>query len=333
MENSLILGAGSFGTAIAKLLSSKFNKIFIWDKHINIIDSINISHRNSRFFTNIELPYNIEGIADLDEKLLANIDYIIIAVPSSAIRDVTIKLKNKINKSAIIINVAKGIDSKTYMRNSQVIQSVLPNNPVVVLSGPSHAEEIITNKLTTLVAASKEISHAKLVQEIFSTNYLRVYTNNDIIGVEIGGAAKNIIAIAAGIISEMEYGDNALAALITRGIHEIVRIGERLGAKNETFYGLSGIGDLIVTCSSEYSRNRRFGHLIGRGLDPNIAINEIGMVVEGVEACKLFYNLKNNLQIDMPITDALYNVLFRNKDVKKTINELMMRELKTETEL
>jgi glycerol-3-phosphate dehydrogenase (NAD(P)+) len=213
---------------------------------------------------------------------------------------------------------------------SEIIEEEIKELPIVILSGPSHAEEVARDIPTTVTASSKDMEAAKQVQEIFSSTTFRVYTNDDLIGVQVGGACKNIIALAAGITDGIGYGDNAKAALMTRGMHEIVRIGTKLGGRQETFYGLTGMGDLIVTCTSMHSRNRRAGILIGKGKTMEEACKEVGMVVEGIEATKAFYQLKERENIVMPITDALYKVLFENKDPETAVYDLMSREKKDE---
>lgn len=329
MHNITFLGGGSFGTALAKLLSGKKYEITIWDRNEKVIEEINTNRTNSKYLKDIILDKNVKGVTDIDEAI-SSADYIILSVPSHAIREVCSKISSKVSKEQIIISIAKGIEEQTKMRLSEVIKEELPDNPVVVLSGPSHAEEIAVNIPTTLVATSENMHYANLVQDLFMTANLRVYTNDDIIGVEIGGAVKNIIALGSGICDGLGYGDNSKAALMTRGMSEIVRIGTILGGKRETFYGLTGMGDLIVTCTSMHSRNRRAGILIGKGVKSEEACKTVGMVVEGIIACEAFFELKEQLNVYMPITDTLYKVLFENKDVKAAVKELMVREKKNE---
>ena len=251
-------------------------------------------------------------------------------MPSHVIRTISKELKGKINKEVTIISIAKGIEEGTNLRLSQVIKEELPENDVVILSGPSHAEEVSLNIPTTVVVSSENMDKARIVQDLFINPTFRVYTNDDLVGVEIGGAVKNIIALAAGVCDGLGYGDNAKAALMTRGMAEIVRIGVKLGGKSETFLGLTGMGDLIVTCTSIHSRNRRAGYLIGSGKTTEEAIKEVGMVVEGIKACKAFYKLKEQLNIEMPITDILYKIVFEQIDVKEAVTYLMEREKKSE---
>jgi glycerol-3-phosphate dehydrogenase (NAD(P)+) len=329
MKKIAFIGAGSFGTALGVTLSKKGYPVNMWDRSKEIIEDINVKKENIKYLPHIVIPSNVSASCDLKETM-EGCSIIVLAVPSHAIREVTQKLKEYIHEDVIIVNIAKGIEEKTYKRLSEIIEEELPNNSVVVLSGPSHAEEVAQDLPTTLVAASKDRQSAVDIQEVFTTSKLRVYTNDDIIGVEIGAAVKNIIALAAGVSDGIGFGDNTKAALMTRGMNEIKRIGVELGAKRETFSGLTGIGDLIVTCTSGHSRNRRAGILIGKGCSYEDAIKEIGMVVEGVKACKAFYSLKKDLDVPMPITDALYSVLFKGKDPKYAVYELMTREKKDE---
>lgn len=330
MSGITFLGGGSFGTALGMMLAGKGYDVLIWDRKEEIINDINVNKRNSRYLPKAVIPFNVKATPDIEYAVKQN-KYIVLAVPSHVIREMCEKIKPFIKENQIVINIAKGIEEQSEKRLSQVIEEELPKNPAVVLSGPSHAEEVSMGIPTTAVVSSTKMEYAEEVQDVFMASKFRVYTNSDIIGVEIGGAVKNIIALAAGICDGMGYGDNTKAALMTRGMSEIVKIGIKLGGKIETFYGLTGMGDLIVTCTSMYSRNRRAGILIGKGMPCEEACKQIGMVVEGVKACEAFYELKESMGVSMPITNALYNVLFRNKDVESEVNELMMREKKSET--
>ncbi|MFA9398059.1 MAG: NAD(P)H-dependent glycerol-3-phosphate dehydrogenase [Clostridiaceae bacterium] len=324
-----VLGAGSFGTALSIILANKEYKIKIWDRNKEVVNGINEKHKNVKYLKEIKLPQNIVAYENIQEALCGS-SYVVLAVPSKAVREVSNKIKDYIYKDAIVVNLAKGLEDKTYKTMSEVIEENLINNPVVVLSGPTHAEELAKSLPTVIVASSKDMQYAIKVQDLIMNDYFRVYTNPDLIAVEIGGAVKNIIALAAGISDGIGYGDNTKAALLTRGMHEIVRIGTSLGGKKETFSGLSGFGDLIVTCTSMHSRNRRAGILIGKGYSMEKTLEEIGMVVEGIDACKAFYNFKEIKNLDMPITDALYKVLFQGKDPKEAVFELMTRDKKAE---
>lgn len=324
------LGGGSFGTALAVMLSKKGIVAKIWDRKKDVINDINIKRENIKYLHGTVIPRGVEASDNIKEVITGS-SYIVLSVPSHAIRDLCRNIKTVINSTQIIVSIAKGIEEGSCKRLSQVIKEELPNNPIVVLSGPSHAEEVAQDIPATVVVSSEKMQYAEKVQDLFMTNKFRVYTNEDLIGVEIGGAVKNIIALAAGISDGIGYGDNTKAALMTRGMSEIIRIGEKLGGKKETFAGLTGMGDLIVTCTSIHSRNRRAGILIGKGATAKEAMEEVGMVVEGIKACKAFYELKQKLEVSMPITDALYKVIFQGKNPKYGVYELMTRDKKDET--
>ena len=328
MTKIAFVGGGSFSTALAILLAKKGNMVSIYARDKNVVEDINLNRKNDKYIKGLNIPENVIAYDSIDEAV-KDAEYIVLGVPSHVIRKMVQNLKGKINKNAIIISIAKGIDQETDERLSVVIEKELDND-VVVLSGPSHAEEVAAELPTTIVVTSTNMDCAKRVQDLFMTEEFRVYTNDDIIGVEIGGAVKNIIALASGVIDGLGYGDNTKAALMTRGMKEISRIGIALGGKTETFYGLTGMGDLIVTCTSMHSRNRRAGILIGQGKSMDETLQEVGMVVEGVKACKAFYKLKEKINVSMPITDALYKVLFLGKDPRKSIVELMTRNKKSE---
>jgi Glycerol-3-phosphate dehydrogenase len=323
------LGGGSFGTALSIMLAKKGISVKIWDRNKSVVDDINVKRENIRYLHGAVIPIGVKASTDMEE-VVRDSEYIVLAVPSHVIRNLCKDIKEVANKNQIIISIAKGIESQSGKRLSQVISEELPNNPVVILSGPSHAEEVAQDIPTTVVVTSERMEYAEKVQDLFMTTKFRVYTNEDIIGVEIGGAVKNIIALAAGVSDGIGYGDNTKAALMTRGMSEIVRIGTKLGGKKETFAGLTGMGDLIVTCTSMHSRNRRAGILIGKGSTADEATKEIGMVVEGIKACKAFHELKERLGIVMPITDTLYKVIFEGKEPKYGVYELMTRDKKDE---
>ncbi|MGY0372142.1 NAD(P)H-dependent glycerol-3-phosphate dehydrogenase [Clostridium sp. JNZ J1-5] len=311
------------------MLAKKGYNINIWARDQRVVDDINIKRENIKYLPNIVIPSNVTAFSELD-KAISDSEIVVLSVPSHAVREMSKKVKSFINDNTIIVNISKGIEENSFKRLSQVIEEEIPKNPIVVLSGPSHAEEVALDIPTTVVVTSKKMEYAKKIQDLFMTSKFRVYTNDDIIGIEIGGAVKNIIALAAGISDGIGYGDNTKAALMTRGMSEIIRIGLQLGAKQETFSGLTGIGDLIVTCTSMHSRNRKAGILIGKGYKLEEAYKEIGMVVEGVKACRAFYKLKNKLDVSMPITDTLYKVLFEDMDPKYGVYELMSRDKKDE---
>ncbi|NME81714.1 NAD(P)H-dependent glycerol-3-phosphate dehydrogenase [Clostridium sp. SM-530-WT-3G] len=328
MSKVTFLGGGSFGTALAVVLAEKDNIVNIYNRDKKVVDEINIKRTNEKYMKDLIIPENVTAFVDISEAI-EGADYIVLSVPSHVIRSMCRSIKDILPKNIPIISIAKGIEEDSDKRLSSVIREEL-QNPIVVLSGPSHAEEIAMKLPTTLVSTSEDMKYAFEVQDLFMTPNLRIYTNDDIIGVEIGGAVKNVIALAAGVLEGLGYGDNTKAALMTRGMKEISRIGIVLGGKLETFYGLTGMGDLIVTCTSKHSRNRRAGFLIGSGESLNEALSEVGMVVEGVKACKAFYQLKERIGVSMPITDGLYKVLFENKQPKEIVDNLMIRSKKSE---
>lgn len=329
MKRVAFIGGGSFGTALAAMLGNKGLYVSIWDRKKSVVDNINKFRHNEKYLKNCVIPNCVTAYKDI-QKAICGSDIVVLAVPSHVIREISVKISGYLRKDQIIVSIAKGIEEKTFKRLSQVIKDEIPDNTVVVLSGPSHAEEVAVNIPTAVVASSEDIKAAKIVQDVFMTDSFRIYTNDDLIGVEIGGAVKNIIALASGVLDGLGYGDNAKAALMTRGMSEIVRIGVKLGGKQETFYGLTGMGDLIVTCTSMHSRNRRAGILIGQGNSMEYACEKVGMVVEGIKTCKAFYELKEERNISMPITDSLYNVLFNNKEPREYVYKLMTRDKKDE---
>lgn len=329
MDKTTFIGAGSFGTALAILLANKGIEVSLWDRDKKVVSDINDNRKNDRYMKDLKIPSKVTAFADIEEAIKDS-KFIVLAVPSHIVRIAARNLKDKISKDVIIINIAKGIEEGTNLRLSQIIKEELPNNPVVVLSGPSHAEEVAQNIPTTLVASSENMLYAQKVQDLFMDTNFRIYTNDDIIGVEIGGAVKNIIALAAGVSDGIGYGDNSKAALMTRGMYEITKVGIALGGKAETFYGLTGMGDLIVTCTSMHSRNRRAGILIGKGKSLDEAVEEVGMVVEGVKACRAFHELQKTVNIEMPITELLYKVLFEGVNAADSVASLMGRNKKNE---
>ncbi len=328
MSKVTFLGGGSFGTALAVLLAEKDNCVSIYDRDIDVVNEINNKRTNEKYLKDLKIPQGVTAFNNIDDAI-KGAEYIVLSVPSHVIRFMCKQIKGKIPTDIPVISIAKGIEEGTDKRLSVVMEEEL-ENPIVVLSGPSHAEEVAMKLPTTVVTSSKDMRYAMDIQDLFMASYFRVYTNDDLIGVEIGGAVKNIIALAAGVIDGLGYGDNTKAALITRGMKEITRVGMVLGGRIETFYGLTGMGDLIVTCTSMHSRNRRAGLLIGKGMNVDDAIKEVGMVVEGVSACKAFFELKERLGISMPITDGLYRGLFENKTPEVIVNELMSRDKKSE---
>lgn len=331
MEKVCVLGAGSWGSALALVLAKKGYEVIMWTLSKEQADKINKTKENIDYLPGILLPNNISVTTNIEEALKDS-KIIVLAVPSQAIRSVSSQIKSFVKDEQILVDVAKGIEKGSGLRLSEVCKQELPNNPYVVLSGPSHAEEVAKDIPTTVVVASKDLEVAQIVQDIFMSPKFRVYTNPDIVGVELGGALKNIIAFGAGICDGLGLGDNSKAALITRGIREISRLGEAMGANVSTFTGLSGIGDLIVTCTSMYSRNRRAGILIGQGKSLDETLKEIKMVVEGITATEVAYEVAKKLNVDMPITNAIYSVLYKGLNANEVVNELMTRNKTHEME-
>lgn len=331
MKNIGILGGGSWGTAIANVLGNKNYELDFYMRDEKVATQINEKKVNEKYLPDINLSCNINATTDL-KKACADKKYLVFAVPTNSVREVANEIKAFIEPDAIIINLAKGIEESTHLRVSEIVGEVLPENPFVALSGPSHAEEVARNVPTAVVAASKEIEVAQTVQDLFLTDTFRVYTNTDLVGVEIGGALKNIIALAAGMNDGLKYGDNTKAMLMTRGTYEMSKLGIKLGANPHTFNGLTGIGDLIVTCTSMHSRNRRCGLYIGEGMKVEDAIKKVGMVVEGIKTTKSAYELSKQYGVEMPITEKLYHVLYEDYNAKKAVLALMRREKKEEIE-
>lgn len=332
--NIAVLGAGSWGTALSMVLADNGYSVRLWGYKQEQIDEINEKHTNEKYLPNIKLQKEIVGYTSLSDAL-AGIDEIVLAVPTKAIRDVLKQLIEILKTPITIIHVSKGIEPDTLMRISEIIEDEMPASllkDVVVLSGPSHAEEVCLRHPTTVAVSSENLEAAKRAQDLFMNSHFRVYTNTDIIGVEIGGSLKNIIALAAGISDGLGYGDNAKAALITRGLAEITRLGIKMGANPLTFLGLAGIGDLIVTCTSVHSRNWRAGNLLGKGKNLDEVLESMGMVVEGVRTTKAAYQLAEKYDVKMPIVDALYHVLFSQLDPKAAVDNLMGRMKKHEME-
>ncbi|MGG0716685.1 NAD(P)H-dependent glycerol-3-phosphate dehydrogenase [Robertmurraya massiliosenegalensis] len=322
-----VIGAGSWGTALAMVLADNGHEVRLWGHNPQQIEEINEKHSNEKYLPGVELPQEIVGYSSL-QTALSNTELILLAVPTKAIREVLKKIQEVQENPLTIVHVSKGIEPDTLMTISEMIEDEMAEDllkDVVVLSGPSHAEEVSRRFITTVTASSKNLEAAERVQDLFINSYFRVYTNPDIIGVEIGGALKNIIALAAGITDGLGYGDNAKAALITRGLAEIARLGTKMGASPLTFSGLTGIGDLIVTCTSVHSRNWRAGNLLGKGQNLQEVLDNMGMVVEGVRTTKAANQLADKFQVKMPITKALYNVLFNDASPKDEVDSLMSR--------
>lgn len=331
MQKMCVIGAGSWGSALALSLHKNNHQVFMWTRDVDQVEEIRDTKENSKFLPGVIFPDDLIVSNDLEE-VIKDSEVVVLAVPSQAVRSVSKQIKPFIKENQILVDVAKGLEKGTGLRLSDVVKEELPNNPYVALSGPSHAEEVSKFMPTTLVAACEEIEYAQKVQDIFMSPHLRVYTNPDIIGVELGGALKNIIAFGAGMCDGLGYGDNTKAALMTRGIAEIGRLGVAMGANVNTFTGLAGIGDLIVTCTSMHSRNRRAGILMGQGKSLQETLDEVQMVVEGITATEVAYKVSRELNIDMPITEAIYSVLYQGANPNEAVLELMTRSKKHEME-
>lgn len=328
-----IVGAGSWGTALAIVLQDAGHDVLMWAREPEIVASINEEHRNQFYLPEISLHASIKATLKLNE-CIQDRSFIVFATPSHAIREVASRIKPLLTGDEVIVNVAKGIETDTFYTPTQILSEVLGDvineDHIGVLYGPSHAEEVCLKKPTTVVAAANSKSTAKLIQKAFNTSRFRVYVNHDMLGVEIAGSVKNVIAIAAGACDGAQLGDNAKAALLTRGLIEIKRLGMRLGATSDTFSGLAGIGDMIVTCTSKHSRNRYVGYEIGQGKKLEDIIATMNMVAEGVKTTKAVHGMAQKLGIEMPITEAVYNVLFENVPPAEAVNQLMNRDLKDE---
>ncbi len=330
INNIGILGAGTFGIALARLLANKDYNVTVYSHSSDKVLKLKETNRHERF-SDIELPGNIKYTSDI-RKCASNKDILVFALPSTTIREVARSIKDYVSNNTIIVDVSKGIEKDSLLTLSEVIKQELNNDTLayVVLSGPTHAEEVIRDMPTAIVSASDNENASKIVQETFADTYFRVYTNSDVLGIEICGALKNIMAIAAGISDGLGYGDNGKAALITRGLQEIKRLGSKMGCKDETFFGLAGVGDLIVTCTSKHSRNNRCGYLIGQGLSVDDAKKEIGMVVEGLNALPAATKLADKYGVDMPITMMLNRIINEGFEPYIAVKSLFERELKSE---
>lgn len=325
-----VIGAGSWGTALARLLCNNGHHVTVWSIIEAEIEMLRSEHEHKDKLPGVELPREMEFTTDLQAAVEGK-DLLVLAVPSSFTRTTAHSMKEFVAQGQRIVNVAKGIEEKTLMTLSEIIEEEIPQADVAVLSGPSHAEEVGKDMPTTCVAGAKTRETAEFIQNLFMNQNFRVYTSPDILGIEVGAALKNVVALAAGIADGLGCGDNTKAALITRGITEIARLGTAMGGKFETFAGLSGIGDLIVTCASMHSRNRRAGILIGKGATMDEAMEQVKMVVEGVHSAKAAKALAEKYEIDMPIIAEVNAVLFENKPAKEAMTDIMCRDKKPET--
>ncbi len=319
-----VIGSGSWGCAAAILLAKGGHDVYLWSWQQEETDRLAKERENSLVLPGRRFPDNITCTHDM-ELCTKDAGLIVTVVPSPATRTTAKQLAPYVSKGQVLVNLSKGIEEATLMRLSEVYESEIPQARVAVMSGPSHAEEVSDGLPTTNVVASEDIEVSKYIQNIFMSESFRVYMGDDMTGTELGGALKNVIALCAGVSDGLGYGDNTKAALMTRGIAEIKRLGVAMGAKSETFAGLSGIGDLIVTCTSMHSRNRRAGILLGKGYSLRETLDEIKMVVEGVNTSKAAYDLSKKYNVSMPITEEAYKVLFEGKSARQAVNDLMTR--------
>lgn len=320
-----VIGSGSWGTAIAVLLAGKGYDVYLWSWQQVETDRLNADRENKEFLPGIKLPDNIVCTHSMAE-CTDGADIVICAAPSPATRTTAKQLAGCIADGQIVMNISKGLEESTLKRLSEVYAEEIPQAKIAVMSGPSHAEEVSRGLPTTNVVACKDKETAHFIQDVFMSDNFRVYTSSDVAGVELGGALKNVIALCAGISDGLGYGDNTKAALMTRGIAEISRLGVAMGADEKTFSGLSGIGDLIVTCTSMHSRNRRAGILLGKGKNLEETLKEVHMVVEGVNTAAAAYKLSQKYNVLMPITAEAYKVLFENKNARDAVMDLMTRD-------
>ncbi len=329
MAEITILGSGGFGLALAVMCYHLGHSVTVWSKFKAEIEEIETTGELAGKLPGVQIPKGIvltDDIASVHDK-----DIVLVGIPTQFVRGVVREANPHLSEKTVIVNTSKGLEEGTCKRMSEVLREECPDNPIVVLTGPSHAEELSRGIPTTVSVASDDVKYAEYIQDIFTSQSLRLYVNSDVIGCEVGGAMKNIIALAAGISDGLGFGDNTKAALMTRGIHEITALGLAMGAKTATFAGLTGIGDLIVTCCSMHSRNRRAGILIGQGVSPEEAVRQVG-TVEGYHCCKVAYGLAKKLGVNMPITNELYRVLFEDGAAGASQRILMERPNRHECE-
>lgn len=329
-----ILGPGSWGTALSQVLNDNGHDVRLWGNIPAQIDEINTEHTNKHYFKDIVLDEKVKATLDLREAL-ADVDAVLFVVPTKVTRLVAKQVAEVLDHKVVVMHASKGLEPGTHERLSTILEEEIPadlRSEVVVVSGPSHAEETIVRDITLITAASKDIEAAKYVQSLFSNHYFRLYTNTDVVGVETAGALKNIIAVGAGALHGLGYGDNAKAAVITRGLAEITRLGVKLGADPLTYSGLSGIGDLIVTGTSVHSRNWRAGDALGRGEKLEDIERNMGMVIEGISTTKVAYEIAQELGVYMPITSAIYKSIYEGADIKESILGMMSNEFRSENE-
>lgn len=331
MAKISVIGAGSWGTALAVLLQKNGNQVTIWSILENEIAMLREHHEHLEKLPGVKIPKEVTFTSDLEAAVQGQ-DLLVLAVPSAYTRNTARSMAPFVKEGQIIVNVAKGIEDQTYFTLSEQISQEIPQADVAVLSGPSHAEEVGIGLPTTVVVGAQTRKTAEYIQDLFMNDVFRVYTSPDVMGIELGGALKNVIALAAGMADGLGFGDNTKAALITRGITEISRLAIKMGAKAETLGGLTGIGDLIVTCESRHSRNRKAGQLIGQGYTMQEAMDEVKMVVEGVYSAKAAIGLAKRYEVSMPIIEEVNQVLFEGKTAREAVTELMLRGKRAEHE-
>lgn len=334
-EKIAVLGAGSWGSILANLLDKNGNEVSLWSYNPDQVKELNEKHTNTHYIKDFTYSETLKAYSDL-KQALTDATTVLFVVPTKAVRSVASDTKavlEELHTKPQLIHASKGIEQGTYKRVSEILAEEIPadlRKSITVLSGPSHAEDVAKRDITLVTAASADLDAAKHVQQLFMNRYFRVYTNSDVIGVEIAAALKNIIALGTGALNGLGYGDNAKAALMTRGLAEISRLGASFGANPQTFTGLAGVGDIIVTGTSQNSRNYRAGDELGKGQTLDEVIDTMGMVIEGVATTKAAYELSKQRGVEMPITEAIYQVLYEGKDIRKAISDLMMREGRSE---
>ncbi|MDC2839029.1 NAD(P)H-dependent glycerol-3-phosphate dehydrogenase [Limosilactobacillus mucosae] len=338
MSNKIaVLGAGSWGSVLANLLVGNNQEVMLWSRDSEQVVTMNRWHINPQYMKDFKYSPELKATDDMEEAV-RGAEYILMVIPTKGLREVAGNLNQilvKLNQKPLLIHATKGLEQETYKRPSQMLAEEIDENhrqDIVVLSGPSHAEDVAIQDMTAVTAACANLAAAERVQKLFSNNFFRVYTNDDVIGAEFGGALKNIIAIGAGALQGLGYKDNARAALITRGLAEIRRLGVAFGANPFTFIGLSGVGDLVVTATSKNSRNWRAGYQLGQGRQLEDVISNMGMVIEGIYTAKAAYELAQKRNVKMPITEALYRVLYEGEDIETAITNLMSRKATSEME-
>ena len=338
MSNKIaVLGAGSWGSVLANLLVGNNQEVMLWSRDSEQVVTMNRWHINPQYMKDFKYSPDLKATDDMEEAV-RGAEYVLMVIPTKGLREVAGNLNQilvKLNQKPLLIHATKGLEQETYKRPSQMLAEEIDENhrqDIVVLSGPSHAEDVAIQDMTAVTAACANLAAAERVQKLFSNNFFRVYTNDDVIGAEFGGALKNIIAIGAGALQGLGYKDNARAALITRGLAEIRRLGVAFGANPFTFIGLSGVGDLVVTANSKNSRNWRAGYQLGQGRQLEDVISNMGMVIEGIYTAKAAYELAQKRNVKMPITEALYRVLYEGEDIETAITNLMSRKATSEME-